>query len=830
MLKSTIYSTFWYTVSAAVFLSFTVLFMRQFGAAAYGDFSIMLNSLSALLLLGNYHGYLVSYSVATNRAAFHRYLLRAVLPYVAVMVPVATTIFATVTDLRPGLAMLAGAMFALLLLCGMPTAVIMATQHNWRVNAYRAAYQVALVTVFWPLFAGSHNTQLSFLLATLVGAALSLALLLLWAERELQSAAAEPPPSASILAMAAIGNISITLTLLADKFALRHLSVGGDRQLAGLYMLYYDVLTRASAIYVIIVCPLTYLLLDRQRRNQPVGGILLRLTLGAAAIGMASLLVGYVAMPLLYQTEIAQAPLLPLFMAAVVAGQSLSSVIGAYYGAIGRGDQLMRLNSLILIVVMIGIASLEWSRIGGFSITELAFVLALGYALNALMLIRIVFFKKEEIAQPAAPAGDGHAPEDDIMHPIARLPAIDKHPDLDGEAETASNPPLARPLPARAGQIRAVLGQLEAGCRGENFCGWDPFDGLNSPLCDTLPFRRSRLLRLAWLQACKRSPVNPRPLLGVPKTENAKAIALFAQGFGLLGEGAEQQALLTRLIALRSGTGDAAAWGYPFPWQARAFYVPRNTPNVVCTAYAVQAIAAASPRDDPAAAAIILAAARFIERELVRRDGRGWRYIAYAPGTDTVVHNANLWGAYVLAEAQARGGPQVLMEIAEEAVSHTLAAQEADGGWRYGTRSHHGFVDGFHTGYMICALDRIAALRATGDYDGAIRRALDFYSTRFFAPDGAPAYYAHSPWPLDCHSGAQAIITFLTVRRSPERDALADRVAGWLVDTMWLPEQGRFLYQRSRFGANRVPYMRWTQAWMFLALATWLKYSFASGQ
>ena len=64
-------------------------------------------------------------------------------------------------------------------------------------------------------------------------------------------------------------------------------------------------------------------------------------------------------------------------------------------------------------------------------------------------------------------------------------------------------------------------------CRANDWAGYDPYDATNSRLFDALPFLNSRLPRLVLTQLLKRSPINVRPLLLIPKTQNPKAIALF---------------------------------------------------------------------------------------------------------------------------------------------------------------------------------------------------------------------------------------------------------------------------------------------------------------
>ncbi|WP_256091476.1 hypothetical protein [Candidatus Thiosymbion oneisti] len=66
--------------------------------------------------------------------------------------------------------------------------------------------------------------------------------------------------------------------------------------------------------------------------------------------------------------------------------------------------------------------------------------------------------------------------------------------------------------------------------RREGFAGYDPFDLLNSHLLQSSPLYGNEWVRLAWLQFGKRSPINFRPVLGVPKRRNPKGVGLFILG------------------------------------------------------------------------------------------------------------------------------------------------------------------------------------------------------------------------------------------------------------------------------------------------------------
>ena len=63
-------------------------------------------------------------------------------------------------------------------------------------------------------------------------------------------------------------------------------------------------------------------------------------------------------------------------------------------------------------------------------------------------------------------------------------------------------------------------------CRANDWAGYDPYDALNSRLFTAFPFLDSRLPRLLATQALKRSPVNIRRVLLIPRTQNPKAMGL----------------------------------------------------------------------------------------------------------------------------------------------------------------------------------------------------------------------------------------------------------------------------------------------------------------
>ena len=79
-------------------------------------------------------------------------------------------------------------------------------------------------------------------------------------------------------------------------------------------------------------------------------------------------------------------------------------------------------------------------------------------------------------------------------------------------------------------EIRLALEKLDLWIEGQSFRGWDPHDALNSRLIRQLTLQ-NRLAGIFWLQLLKRSPVNLRNLLAIPKAYNPKGMGLFLASY-----------------------------------------------------------------------------------------------------------------------------------------------------------------------------------------------------------------------------------------------------------------------------------------------------------
>jgi hypothetical protein len=371
-------------------------------------------------------------------------------------------------------------------------------------------------------------------------------------------------------------------------------------------------------------------------------------------------------------------------------------------------------------------------------------------------------------------------------------------------------------------------------CRRQGFAGYDPFDALNSRWFQATPLKRSRFARLAWTQFHKRSPINFRPLVRIPRERNSKGIALFA--LAALAEYRRSQTteaeivareLLEDLMWMGVKGFKGAAWGYNFDWQSRSFFAPRGTPTVVPTAFAARALCEAAEifsREEylPFARTIC----DFILNDLNRSEETDTEVcFSYSPLDRTRVFNASLLAGETLAVVGRLTGEASLCEWGMRAARYVVRRQRADGSWAYGGNDYQSWADSFHTAFILGSFARIldSCESARAELEPALVRGYEFWTDRFFLDNGWPKYYPDQLYPADAHSASSAIVTLVKLRgRIPGAMVLADKVAAWVIENL-RDEDGYFYYQRRRFHTVKIPYMRWSEAWMAYALARLLE-------
>jgi len=353
----------------------------------------------------------------------------------------------------------------------------------------------------------------------------------------------------------------------------------------------------------------------------------------------------------------------------------------------------------------------------------------------------------------------------------------------------------------------AAAAALCAAAHASGWSGPDIYDGLAARWPRPLVAGKRR--RQALIQLHARAAVDLRPLSRRSHRRIAKALALFAMADMRLAQlgvpGAETRAKESLGLLAADTSAGPAAWGYPWDVQTRWSFYEKDSPNVVVTAFAIEALAEGGHTTRAEAAA------RWVQDELYVEDLGAY---GYHPGDRTVIHNATLLGAraaWKIREAHARIRPAV-----ERAVERTLAAQRSDGSFPYGEGPGLEWVDSFHTAYVLECLADLA------EVDPAIRPAVErgyaHWRDNFFDERGRALLYPERAFPEDAHSAGSALTALARLHEAGIAggdviERVAERAATAMV------RGSHAVHRRYRWGPTRVRYVRWADGHVALGLA-----------
>lgn len=375
--------------------------------------------------------------------------------------------------------------------------------------------------------------------------------------------------------------------------------------------------------------------------------------------------------------------------------------------------------------------------------------------------------------------------------------------------------------------------KLATYCENEQFKGYDPYDGLNSKFFQSIPLvPKSRVARLAWIQFFKRSPLNLRKLVGIKKEYNPKALGLFLASYCTLYKHDNNpehlkkiQFFIEQLDLCKSKGYSGACWGYNFDWESRAFFQPKFMPTIVASSFISNALLDAyEVTGDQKLLTTARSTCDFILNDLNRtHDASGNYAFSYSPLDNSVVFNASLLGARLLARVYSFTKEAALISESKKAVAFCCDQQKEDGSWSYGTLPFHQWIDNFHTGYNLECISDYMKYSRDISYSEVLSKGFKYYIETFFTKDGVAKYYSNSTYPIDIHAPAQIVITLQKLGKMEAHKELLDKVLNWTIDNMQ-SEQGFFRYQINKYVTSKIPYMRWSQAWMFNSMTIYLNH------
>ena len=329
------------------------------------------------------------------------------------------------------------------------------------------------------------------------------------------------------------------------------------------------------------------------------------------------------------------------------------------------------------------------------------------------------------------------------------------------------------------------------------------------------------------MQSLKWLPINVRPVLGIKKEHNPKAIGLFLWGYAKLYKMENNpdylnkiDYLLALLEKLKSSGYSGNCWGYNFDWQNKVFFVPRGTPTIVNSSFIGHALLDTYQNcRTQKALDMAIPISDFIINDLKRQQEGNSFCFNYSPVGENYVHNANLLGASLLIRLSHLSQDRNLKDIALSSIAYSMKHQHEDGSWYYGELQTQRWIDSFHTGFNLMAIKYFPNDDLSENSKNAFEKAIKYYAEKFFLKDGTPKYYHDRIYPIDIHSCCQAICFFSDMGHKYQ--ILTEKILGWMLKNIY-SNKGFFYYMKGRFITNKIAYMRWSQAWGFHALTSYL--------
>ncbi|UOO94459.1 antibiotic ABC transporter permease [Halococcus dombrowskii] len=379
-----------------------------------------------------------------------------------------------------------------------------------------------------------------------------------------------------------------------------------------------------------------------------------------------------------------------------------------------------------------------------------------------------------------------------------------------------------------------LLGKTLGYARERDYTGWDYGDGMSSRLLQALPVD-NKWVNIAIQETIKRAPVNVRPLFLVEQRRNYKGTAMFTMANLAAHEldldessgvdyGREAHDLAEWLVEERTPGYAGFCGAHRHEIQHLDIKGLPSYPDMVSTAYAVRALLAAHDAGLDTGtvdyAETVRSVADFIDEDLEYEEIDDGARMKYVPtwSSEHYTLNAVALGGVTLLELGARFGGEH-RERGEKLLDYVVSCQRPEGGWMYRDppSASHLSMDNHHNGFIIESLLRHRELTGADRYAGVLDDALAFYREELFADDGAPNWDESNSYPRDINAAAQGIIVF---SRAGEF-AAAERIIDWVLGTLYAGD-GKFRFRRERFFTRRVTLMRWCEAAMAYALATYL--------
>jgi hypothetical protein len=373
--------------------------------------------------------------------------------------------------------------------------------------------------------------------------------------------------------------------------------------------------------------------------------------------------------------------------------------------------------------------------------------------------------------------------------------------------------------------------------------GYDPYDLKSIPyLVELERLERNatipqKIIRKILFELRHNKPYFARKILRVKRRINAKGMGLFSSAYLMIYQELGDEALLKKALEcaewLKKNYNTeypGMSWGYPFDWRSYVF-IPEGTPSGVVTSVVGDAFWRLYNYTEDIEYLHICKKICYFFIKGLNIDCIDTEKIcfSYTPLDRTHIHNANLFVADFLFKIGLEDENGKFINLAHKAVNYTINQINKNGSLFYRGRDQTDVkhIDNYHSGFEIRTLFSIYKLTQRGDVLKSFQRYLTYYLGIFFQNETIPKFTPISLYPINIHSCSESIICLSILARTfPICKPYLEKVYNWTLQNM-RNRDGSFIYEiryEKKLKRIKIPYIRWSQAWMMRALAEYLKY------
>src|ERR1022692_886870 len=172
-----------------------------------------------------------------------------------------------------------------------------------------------------------------------------------------------------------------------------------------------------------------------------------------------------------------------------------------------------------------------------------------------------------------------------------------------------------------------------------------------------------------------------------------------------------------------------ACWGYPFDWQTRNGIIKAGTPLVTTVPYCYEAfeyVYRIDRKDEWREMLRSIAEHTLLDYQDVQ-NGPDAATCTYTPFGGPGVVNASAYRSFLLTSAALEFGDDRYSRAAAQNLNFVLQSQKPDGSWPYSVDGARGFVDHFHTCFVMKGLAKIDKMAKHEGCRRALQKGVEYY-------------------------------------------------------------------------------------------------------